>query len=115
MNSETFVRHIRKSIIEDNLAIYKDLFESTDPDGTSDPYWARALTLYADLRNEQKTVFLEVIRQVMADTVSNFVGVLDGVSTLDGSQEDLKLMTDSCSEQLNGNLQDLFLELEEEA
>lgn len=115
MNAESFAKQIRKSIIEDNLAIYRDLFASTSPDGASDPYWKRSLALYGNLTEEEKAVLFEIIRQVMSDTVSNFMGVLDGVSTLEGADDELVLSTREGGEEISGNLQDLFLELEEES
>jgi hypothetical protein len=97
MDSETFVRQIRKSIIADNLASYKDLFEMTAPKGASDPYWVRALSLYGSLEDDQKSVLFEIVRQVMSDTVS-----------------ELKLVTVNGKEKLNGDLQDIFLEIEQQ-
>ena len=115
MDAEDFTKQLRKSIIEDNLAIYKDLFQSTDPKSATDPYWVRALALHGALDDSQKSIFYEIVRQVMADTVSNMLGVIDGVSTLEGADDELRLLTAKGNKELSGDLQDTFLEQEEEA
>ena len=114
MTPETFVTQIRKSVIADNLAIYKDLYESTPPESASDPYWVKSLNLYASLDEEQRAVLFEIMRQTMSDTISNLFGVIDGVSTLEDADEELKLLTADGNEEMSGDLQDLFLEQEEE-
>ena len=39
MTPENFVNQIQTSIVDENLAIYKDLFSGTDIRNASDPYW----------------------------------------------------------------------------
>jgi len=46
MTPENFVSQIHKSIVDENLGIYKDLFSSTDIQNATDPNWGRALRLY---------------------------------------------------------------------
>lgn len=113
MTPENFVSLIRKSIIEENLVIYKELFSSTDMNNASDPHWVRALGLYAKLNDDDKGVLFDIVRQVMVDTVSNLFAVLDGVSQLEGQEGEFSLLADPSAERLNSELQDRFLELEE--
>ena len=106
MNAEKFTAQIKASVVEENVRIYRDLFENTE--NATDPYWQRALGLYRSLDNSQKDVFFEVIRQTAIDTVSNVFAVIDGVTQLDGQDGDCSL---TCgSDQLSGALQDHFLE-----
>jgi putative transposase len=113
MNPETFVNRVRSAIIEENISTYKNFFESTSLDDATDPYWKRALVFYQSHNESDRTVLLEIVRQVMDDTVSNVFAVLDGVSSLDGSPEDFDLIAKSNGQQINGSLQDLFLEADE--
>ena len=113
MNAEEFVRRVRKSIIEENLSTYKDLFQSTDPKDATDPHWNRALQLYDDLSDEDRAALFAIVRQSMVDTISNIFGILDGTSGLDGELAAFSLIDDSTAERLNGELQDRFLEQEE--
>lgn len=113
MTPENFVTQVRKAVVDENAAIYKDLFESTAPDAASDPYWKRALSLYGSLDEAGRRVLFEIMRQTSVDTVSNMLAVLDGVSALEGPREDFILTTSSDPQQINGSLQDLFLEADE--
>jgi hypothetical protein len=112
---DEFVSQIRKSVIEENLSLYKDLFASTDVKEARDPHWVRVSGLYSSLNNDDRRVLLDLIRQVMVDTISNVFAILDGVSQLEGQQGEFRLSASSQAEELNGELQDRLLELEERA
>lgn len=106
MNAEQFTAQIKASVVEENVRIYRDLFENTE--NATDPYWQRALAFYRSLDESQKEVFFEVIRQTIIDTVSSLFAVIDGVTYLDGQDGDCSL---TCGpDQLSGELQDHFLE-----
>jgi hypothetical protein len=112
MTSEDFVAQIRSAVVEQNVASYKQVFESTPPERASDPYWKRALTLYRSLDEPSRLVLLEIMRQAAVDTVSNLFGILDGSNAVD-PREDYVLATATNPQKINGDLQDLFLEAEE--
>lgn len=106
MKTEDFVQGVRISVIEENTAIYRDLFEHTE--SATDPYWVRALELYTSLNAEQREVLIEVTRQVSIDAVSSLFAILDGVSQVEGQEDDITI---HCGpDELNGELQDRFLE-----
>jgi hypothetical protein len=113
MTPENFVSKVRSAVVQQNAAIYKDLFESTTPENASDAYWKRALTLHRSLSDADRAILFEIMRQVTVDTVSNLFGVLDGASALEGPREDFVLTSQPDNRKLNGSLQDLFLEAEE--
>ncbi len=113
MNTGEFSKMVRKSIIEDNLTMYKEIFTSTKPDEATDPYWKKALEMYSNLNDSQRIVLFEIMRQTMVDTVSTVFGTIDGVCTLEGADDGLKLLTENGGEVLSGGLQDIFLEQEE--
>jgi len=114
MKTIDFVKEIRKSVIEENLNTYKYLFENTDLNSVTDGYWKDALCFFNKLDLNSKEVFYKILRQIEIDTTSNIFGVLDGVSWLEGQQEEFELVQRNSSEVINGELQDRFLELEEE-
>lgn len=102
--NEAFAEGLYDTIIKDGCAIYEDLFEHTVPDRRTTPYWREALIFYRSLDESKKAVFHSILKQVMTDTVSGVLGMLDGSSgdfdctvTIDGA--------DSGQE-----LQDAFLE-----
>ena len=113
MKPEAFASKLRESVVQQNMAIYRDLFATTSINSLSDLYWKRALALHASLTPEQRSVLFEIMRQTMVDTVSNVFAILDGISSLDGSKEDFILASKTDPQKINGNLQDLFLEIEE--
>lgn len=106
MKADDFVEGVRKSVVEENTEIYRDLFENTE--SATDPYWVRALELYKSLDEKQRTVFIEVTRQVSIDAVSSVFAILDGVSQVEG--QDGKIAVTCGQDELNGELQDHFLE-----
>lgn len=114
MTQQELIHRIRAEIIDQNLAIYRDLFTTTDPAGASDPYWKQALMLHASMSDQQRDVFFKIVRQVMVDTTSNLLGILDGVNWLEGQVEGFKLTNESGAEKLNEGLQDLLLSMEED-
>ena len=69
MKADVFTAQIKKAIIEENTGIYRDLFDNTK--SATDPYWVRALELYNALDENQRNVFIEVVRQTAIDSVSN--------------------------------------------
>ncbi len=113
MKPEELVKRLKNSVIDENQEIYRDIFLNTDLGEATDPYWQSALALFAKLSNEDREVLFSIIRQVSVDTISNVLGVLDGVAVLDGYDGEFVLTTEGSSEELNGDLQDFFLEIEE--
>jgi hypothetical protein len=113
MNSIDFVKEVRKVVLEENFTIYKDLFENSELSTVTNNYWKEALSFFHKLDADSKKIFFEILRQIEVDTISNIFGVLDGVSRLEGQQENFKLVTENSTEAINGELQDRFLELEE--
>lgn len=113
MTPKDFVVRLRTAVIEENLAIYRDLFTNTPVEKASDDYWKRALALFNALSPEQQEVFFEVVRQIAVDTTSNVLGVIDGVNSVEGMDAELLLTYDDEKQPLSGDLQSLFLVEEE--
>ena len=114
MSPEKFVSQIHLSVVQQNMEIYKDLLKSATPTTASDLYWKRALAFYDLLSDDSRAVLFDIMRQTSVDAVSSFFAILDGVSVLEGSSVKFELMVQPENRLLNGNLQDLFLELEED-
>jgi len=97
-----------REVVNGNVAAYRELFTDTPLSVATDPYWQRALALYASLSKEQRTVFFEVVRQVGVDMVSNVLGVIDGVNTIEGADAGFALIFGR-DQRMDGDLQSLFL------
>jgi hypothetical protein len=113
MTPERFVTQIMKSVVSDNCELYREVFESATPQTVTDPYWQRALALYASLGPDGQAVVREIMRRVAFDTVSTMFGILDGSTGLEGPREDFVLLSQPDGETLNGDLQTLLLQMEE--
>ena len=110
MDNRGFVEALAEEIVQGNVSTYRKLFEKTPVSEATDPYWRDALKLYSQLAPEQREILFSIIRQVVVDTTSNLLAVLDGNSRLRGQKEDLVLLSGSLPLE---DLQGLFLESEE--
>jgi hypothetical protein len=113
MSPKDFVIGLHTTIVDENIEIYKNLFQNTVLENVSDPYWRNALVLFNTLSEEQRDIFFSVIKQVIVDTTSNLLGVIDGVSSFTGQENEFLLLASDSHKSLSGDLQDLFLEEEE--
>lgn len=106
---EELVAKIRKSVIDENQALYRNLFENTPIKSATGPCWLKAKSLFESLSHDQRDIFLQVIRQTSIDTASNLLGIIDGVNSIDDVGGDFLLTYDGGDEPLNGDLQSIFL------
>ena len=106
-----FINGIRQAILERDLAYYQVTLENFE--NAKDPLWNRMLNLFQGLSAEQKTTILDFVRLIQVNTISHFLGILDGSSFLDENRETLVLNTEENEEPINGDLLDLFLEQED--
>ncbi|MFB3164969.1 transposase [Neobacillus sp. 179-J 1A1 HS] len=106
--NEAFVKSLYKSIVQENLELYKSLYKTTNVTSNTDDYWRKALGLYINLGEENKGVLFKIIEQTMIDTISSMLGIIDGSSTLIDCSMEPKLHLDSTDTE--GELQDCFLE-----
>ena len=102
-----------REVVDENVAAYREMFTHTRLSDATDPYGRRALTLFASLSEEQRAVFFEVIRQVSVDTVSNVLGVFDGVNAIEGADAGFAVIYGR-DQRMDGDLQSLFLVEDEE-
>ena len=113
MTPEDLATGLMRQVVDENVGIYCELFTHTSLSDATDPYWRRALTLFASLSEEQRAVFFEVVRQVSVDTVSNVLGVLDGVNMIAGADAGFAVIYNG-DQRMDGDLQSLFLVENEE-
>lgn len=110
MDAEQFALQIKKHVIDANVVLYREMYESVE--NSTDPYGRRVLEFYRQLNASQKEVLFELIRQTAIDTVSSVFGIIDGSCSIDVPDADLTLSDGS--DQLSGELQDAFLVLFED-
>ncbi|WP_180171510.1 hypothetical protein [Acinetobacter sp. YH12023] len=106
MDSKELAHLLKKGIINENLEIYKGLFIDYSPSEIKDPYFIDAISFFNNLPDEHKRIFFSILRQVMIDSISNVLGVIDGSSSLEEHDGDFSLLYEGKSLEY---LQDYFL------
>jgi hypothetical protein len=106
-----FVTAIRDRVIESDNVNYLNMLNAKED--IKDPLWKEVLTLYKSLHKEQQQSFLFIFRLIQVNTVSHILGILDGSAYLNDKQETFVLKTETSDLIINGDLQDIFLEMEE--
>lgn len=111
MNDE-FIKRLYSTLIEDGCSMYQRTFDNKAISSKTNEYWKNALSLYRSLDGAEKEVFLTIVKQVMIDSVSGVLGILDGSSSLNGGNLDFDVKINGKS--TDDMLQDDFLRFIEE-
>jgi hypothetical protein len=111
MTPQQFVLSIRREILEVNLSTYRENVEKRDGTGRKQ-HWPGMVEFCESLNEHQRRQFMTIIRQVMVDTLSNVFGILDGSTLLESHRDYFHLTYGDESQEINGELQDLFLSSE---
>jgi hypothetical protein len=110
MTTQEFVSCLRREVLEANLRTYRNSLESSLSGAeVRDAYWRQTTELYRSLSEEDRRRLIAVIRQVVVDTLSNVLGILDGSTLLEKHRDYFHLTYGDQPHELNGELQDLFL------
>lgn len=88
------------------------MYETTKILPETDAYWKNAIGFYDNLTDDDKETLIKIMEQTMIDTISNMLGMIDGISTLKNCTLEPKLLLDSVDTE--GELLDSFLEYLEE-
>lgn len=112
MDAKKFVEALRKNAIEDDNRIYQSQLDTLS--NPKDPIWRDAISIYRALDKNNKIVFLQFLRLIQINTLSHVLGVLDGSTTLVENGENFILKTQESDQVINGYLQDILWEIEEE-
>jgi hypothetical protein len=114
MTPQHFISSIRSEVLEQNWADYQSALREESVSGSTSQYWPKMAKFNLSLNQEQRKQFEMTIRQVMVDTISNILGILDGTSILEHYRGDFNLTYSDDKKQLNGDLQTFFLAAEQE-
>lgn len=105
--AQGFISHI----LEENTEYYVDTLNNLELEDVVGTFWFDVVNIYRKLPDESRGSIEQFIRQIMIDTLSNVLGVIDG--GVDFPVE-LQLLDEASGEKLE-DLQDQFLELIEES
>jgi hypothetical protein len=103
-----FANCIAKEVVDENMSTYKELIR-TPPHKLTDPVWKQLTEAYNTMTRDQQIAILVFARQVIVDTASNLLGILDGNVILHDYRKEFSLKYGESNEKLNGDLQDQFL------
>ena len=114
MMNEEFIKRIYKTIVEEGEKYYLNIYENTQITKRTVNIWKNALELYRTFTDNEKKVFIEILKLTMIETISSVFGILDGSSTLSGLGEILEFDVRINGMSTENELQDIFLEFVEE-
>jgi len=105
-----FSRELHERVVDENTELYRKMIssDSAHAKGT----WKQMIQLFASLDTEQQEAFMRLTRQVIVDTVSTTLLVIDESSSESDAAKQLKLRNGAGIE-ISGGLQDFFLAEEE--
>ncbi len=92
MDSQKLAEAFKNEVINENLKIYKRLFTEYSVSEIKDTYFIEAINFVNTLPDEQKRIFFSILQQVMIDSISNVLGILDGSSSLSEQNHDFSLL-----------------------
>ncbi|UWX60372.1 hypothetical protein N0B40_18475 [Chryseobacterium oranimense] len=109
MKPEELVKILKRDVIEENIDLYQNLLDTTSE--ATDPIWKGILPIYINLSKNEKAIFLKFLRIVEINTLSHVLGIFDGTTYTEGIDDEFMINIEGKKEKLNGDLQNLFLEL----
>lgn len=114
MNAASFVANLTNFVIEENNSLYRELFNNTTSESCTDEYWIKTLDFFNRLNEKDRETLFGIMRQTAVDTTSSILGVLDGTTYFGEEGCEFELYSiDKKSEVTCGDLQDIFLQMEE--
>jgi len=106
MNPEIFIQILKNEILKNNLDSYRAILENKN----TQKFWPDMVSFCQQLSKDQLDLYFKNVEQIIVDTASSILGVLDGNSYFGGYQDDFNLTYSNNKSKINGFLQDLFLE-----
>lgn len=112
MTPEIFIENIYKEIIENNYNLYQSFYSDENLKDYKDQ--SEMILFIKSLNPNHKKYLFRLLKQTSIDTLSNIFGIIDGSSYLEGIENgefELFVNMNDNKNLLSGDLQDLFLEL----
>ena len=113
MTSSQLAAALTTNIVDMNSTLYGRMFDdellADSPRPDLDPQFRRMLDIYSALTDEQQLHLLAHFRQIAVDSVSSFLGIIDGSSGLSGHDGDFALSYADAPVG-SGDLQNAFLQ-----
>lgn len=112
---EEFVQAVYRTVVQDGMADYKDIYEEEVDPNVND--YTACIAFYQQSSEADQKLMRQMMEQTIIDTVSHVFGIIDGSSGLNGSALEAKLALVRVDEagdpvetvEIDGALQDTFL------
>lgn len=112
---EEFVQAVHRTVVQDGMADYKDIYEEEVDPNVND--YTACIAFYQQSSEADQKRMRQMIEQTIIDTVSHVFSIIDGSSGLNGSALEAKLALVRVDEagdpvdivETDGALQDTFL------
>lgn len=110
--NEHFVKALHADVVDEAVSSYAEMYGGMDVSKMSNKRGIDKVSYYQSLSDDDRRIFKMFIRDVMVDTVSHVLGVLDGTTTLAEYEGEPTLLLDSVNTE--SELQDSYLRMIEE-
>ncbi|MDX4947321.1 hypothetical protein [Providencia manganoxydans] len=110
-NDELVTNALYQELFVENVAIYSKRLSRVDDLSSSLGVFDKTRKIYSNLTDDEKETITNLIKVVIADTASVVLGTIDGTHIPNNIDGDFELFYKN--EQIQGDLQDYFLELVE--
>ncbi|MFI2857642.1 hypothetical protein ACH6EH_10895 [Paenibacillus sp. JSM ZJ436] len=61
--NDIFVKSLYETIVEENLQLYKNVYETTNVTSKTDDYWKKTIGFYDSLTDENKDTLMRIIEE----------------------------------------------------
>ncbi len=86
---EEFVQAVHRTVVQDGMADYKDIYEEEVDPNVND--YTACIAFYQQSSDADQKRMRQMMEQTIIDTVSHVFGIIDGSSGLNGSALEAKL------------------------
>ena len=111
MKDVQFVELLIERVIDEADAYCQTALDSEN--NATTPIWIEVIDMYRKFQPHEKAVFLKFLRLARVNATAQILAILDGVSHLGDEFIEFELRLPG-SNRLNGELAEIFLEIEEE-
>ncbi|MGG4610818.1 hypothetical protein [Providencia sp. Me31A] len=110
-NDELVINAIYQELFIENVAMYSGRLSRIDDPSSNLGVFGKTRKIYSSLTDDEKKTIIDLIKIIIADTTSVLLGTIDGTHIPNNIDGDFELFYKN--EQIQGDLQDYFLELVE--
>ncbi|WP_341220123.1 hypothetical protein [uncultured Pseudoalteromonas sp.] len=113
MTPESFTRNIFELAVTDCVTGYEQALTYSEIDEKTDETWNSVKRFVRELTDSDRVLLMMLLKNISVDTLTTFMGILDGSVVIEEYFEDFELTYDG-GDNLAGSLKDLLVEIDDE-